>query len=94
MKIKGTCSRCGKDFLAEQLAESHGHCPWCGLAFSPDYTSNLTKALQSADVAGDVLEDALEQIADLEPKFELDEDAVLEPLREALRSQRRRHARA
>jgi hypothetical protein len=94
MKIKGTCSRCGKDFLAEQLVESHGRCPWCGLTFSRDYTANLIKALQSADVAGDVLEDALDQIADLEPRFELHEDAVLEPLREALRSQRRRHARA
>lgn len=94
MKIKGTCAKCGKDFLAEQVVGSHGHCPWCGQAFSPDYTANLVKALQSAEVAGDVLEDALDQIADLEPRFDLDEDTVLEPLRAALRTQRRRRARA
>lgn len=94
MKIKGTCGRCGKDFLAEQVVASHGHCPWCGQAFNPDYTANLVKALQEADVAGDVLEDALRQIADLEPHFELDETSVLEPLGETLRAQRRRRSRA
>lgn len=94
MKIKGTCTHCGKDVLAEQIVESHGHCPWCGKAFTRDYTSNLVKALESADAAGDVLEDALRQIADIEPHLELDEGEILDSLAEALRALRRRRARA
>lgn len=94
MKIKGTCGNCGKDFLAEQVVDGHGHCPWCGRAFTRDYTANLMKAMQAADVAGDVFVDALQEIADLQPAFELDESEVVEPILEALRAQRRRHARA
>ncbi len=94
MKIKGTCAHCGRDLLAEQVAGARGHCPWCGAAFTRDYTANLARALQQAEVAGEALRDALETIADIEPALELDEDSVLEPLREMLHSQRRRHARA
>lgn len=93
MKIRGTCGNCGREFLAEQVIAAHGHCPWCGKAFTRDYTANLARALAQADAAGDVLEAALEQIADIQPALDLDEESVLEPLREALRAQRRRRAR-
>ncbi len=94
MKIKGTCAHCGRDFLAEQVVDAHGHCPWCGQTFDRDYTANLAAALQQADAAGRVLRGALERIAEIEPAFDLDEGSVLQPLREALRSRRRRGARA
>ena len=94
MKIRGTCGNCGREFLAEQVIAAHGHCPWCRKPFTSDYTANLARALAQADAAGDVLEGALEQIADIQPALELDEESVLEPLRGALRAQRRRRARA
>ncbi|HEX6262749.1 MAG TPA: hypothetical protein VF097_07880 [Actinomycetota bacterium] len=94
MKIRGTCGNCGKEFLVEQVVASHGHCPWCGKAFTRDYTANLARALAQADAAGDVLEDALEAIADIHPAMDLDEESVLEAIREPLRAQRRRRTPA
>lgn len=93
MRIKGTCKSCGREWLATQVVESHGHCPWCGQAFTRDYTANLSRALAAAGTSGQVLEDALQQIADMDPNLELDEDTIIEPIREAIRSMRRRRAR-
>jgi hypothetical protein len=93
VKIKGTCGRCGREFLAQQVIQSHGHCPWCGQAFSPDYTAALAQALQQAEVAGNRLQDALEQLAALEPAMELDDETIVAPIRDALRAARRRRSR-
>jgi hypothetical protein len=92
MRIKGTCTNCGREFLPEQVAAAGGHCPWCGRAFDADYTALLVHALQQAARAGNELQAALEQMADIEElAMEIDEESVLEPLREALR-RIRRHA--
>ena len=94
MKIRGTCANCGREFLPEQVIEAGGHCPWCGKAFNRDYTALLVQALQQADRAGDVLEDALKDIASVEElAMDIDEESVLEPLRDALEAIRRRRAR-
>ncbi|MGH2683537.1 MAG: hypothetical protein ACRDIX_09930 [Actinomycetota bacterium] len=93
MKIKGTCARCGREFLAQQVIESHGHCPWCGQAFNRDYTAALRQALQEAEVAGNRLQDALQQIAALDLAMELDDETVLGPIRDELRAARRRRSR-
>lgn len=93
MKIKGTCARCGREFLAQQVVEAHGHCPWCGQAFNRDYTAVLTQALQEAEVAGNRLQDALQQIAGLELAMELDDETVLGPIRDELRTARRKRSR-
>ena len=94
MRIRGTCANCSREFLPEQVAAAGGHCPWCGKAFNRAYTAMLVEQLQRADQAGDVLQDALEQIAAIdELAMEIDEDSVLEPLREALRAIKRRRAR-
>lgn len=93
MRIKGTCSNCRKDLLIEQVVGSAGRCPWCGFVFQAHYTVVLAQALQQADAAADALEAALKYIADLKPAFELDEESILEPLREAIRTQQRQHAR-
>ncbi|HEV8572506.1 MAG TPA: hypothetical protein VGR49_05605 [Actinomycetota bacterium] len=93
MKIKGTCARCGREFLAQQVIQSHGHCPWCGQAFNRDYTANLAQALQQAEVAGNRLQDALQQIAGLELAMELDDETVLGPIRNELRAARRRRSK-
>jgi transposase len=93
MKIKGTCARCGREFLAQQVIQGHGHCPWCGQAFNRDYTAVLSQALQEAEVAGNRLQDALQQIAGLELAMELDDETVLGPIRDELRAARRRRSR-
>jgi hypothetical protein len=92
MRIKGTCTNCGREFMPEQVVAAGGHCPWCGKAFDRDYTALLLQALQQAQRAGDELEAALDQIADLEAlAMQIDEESVLQPLRDALR-RIRRHA--
>jgi transposase-like protein len=94
MRIRGTCANCGREFLPDQVIEAGGHCPWCGKAFNRDYTSLLVQALRQADQAGNLLEDALQDIASVEElAMDIDEQSVLEPLREALRAIRRRRAR-
>jgi hypothetical protein len=94
MRIRGTCANCGREFLPDQVIEAGGHCPWCGKAFNPDYTALLVQALRQADQAGDLLQDALQDIASVEElAMDIDEESVLEPLREALRAIRRRRAR-
>jgi transposase len=93
MKIKGTCSRCGREFLASQVVEGHGHCPWCGNAFNKDYTAVLANALREAESHGESFQAVLEQIAGMELAMELDEESVIGPLRNALRTARGRRAR-
>jgi hypothetical protein len=77
VKIRGTCRRCGREFLVQQVLESQGHCPWCGQPFQPQYTAVLAEALQQAEAAGSSLENALEKIAGMGPALVLDEDSVL-----------------
>jgi hypothetical protein len=61
----------------QQVLDSQGHCPWCGLAFQPHYTAVLAEALQQAEMAGNALEGALEKIAGIQPALVLDEESVL-----------------
>ncbi len=94
MKIRGTCTNCGREFLPEQVIDAGGHCPWCGKAFNRDYTALLVQALRQADQAGDDLEAALKDMASIdELAMDVDEESVLEPLRDALRAVRHRRAR-
>ncbi len=92
MKIKGTCRRCGREFLVDQVIQSGGGCPWDGKPFEPDYAVVLVNALRDAQAAGTALEDALGKVADLEPDFVLDADSVLEELRSHLERLERLHA--
>jgi len=77
VKVKGTCSNCGREFLVQQVLESEGHCPWCGKAFQPHYTAVLVDALGLVEGAGNTLENALEKVAGMHPNFVLDEDSIL-----------------
>jgi hypothetical protein len=77
VKIKGTCRRCGREFLVEQVIGNGGRCPWDGKPFQADYAAVLVELLRDAEAAGDTLENALEKISDLEPEFVLDADTVL-----------------
>jgi hypothetical protein len=91
VKIKGTCRRCGREFLVEQVLENGGVCPWDGKPFQADYAAVLVDSLRDADSAGNTLENALEKIADLEPAFVLDIDSVLAEIRRHLERLERSH---
>jgi hypothetical protein len=84
VKIKGTCRRDGRDFMAEQVIAGGGECPWDGEPFQADYAVTLVNALRDAEEAGTKLEQALEQIADLNPEFSLDVESVLGSVRSSL----------
>ena len=91
MKIKGTCRRCGREFLAEQVIRNGGRCPWDGKPFQADYAVVLVDALTDAEAAGNTLENALEKLADIEPEFVLDEGSVLDEIRGHLERLERVH---
>lgn len=91
MKIKGTCRRCGRGFLVEQVLENGGKCPWDGKPFKPDYAVVLVDALRDAEAAGNTMENALEKLADLEPDFVLDTDSAIATLRGHLERLERAH---
>ena len=84
MKIKVIHTECGRESLVQQVIASQGHCPWDGKPFDNDYTAVLTEALETAEAAGDALENALEKMAGLGPALRLDEASVVGPLRESI----------
>jgi hypothetical protein len=84
VKIKGTCKRDGREFLAEQIVDLGGACPWDGEPFNADYAAVLVESLREAERLGSGLERALERVASLHPAFTLDEESVLGELRTQL----------
>lgn len=84
MKIKGTCKRDGRDFMAEQLIDRGGECPWDGQPFNADYAAVLVESLAAAERAGTELERALDRVASLHPAFTLDEESVVGEIRRQL----------
>lgn len=91
MKIKGTCRRCGREFLVEQVIRNGGRCPWDGKPFQADYAVVLVDSLRDTEAAGNTLENALEKVADIEPEFVLDIDSVIGRIREHLERLERSH---
>jgi hypothetical protein len=91
VKIKGTCRRCGREFLVEQVIGNGGRCPWDGKPFQADYAVVLVDSLRDAETAGNTLENALEKVADIEPEFVLDIDSVIGRIREHLERLERSH---
>ena len=89
MKVRGTCQRCGREVLVQQVVDFGGHCPWCGRPFQAQYTAVLVESLREVEDAGNVLEDALERIAGMDPALVLDEESVLGRLRQHLLDLRR-----
>ncbi len=81
MKIRVVHDLCGREILVQQILESQGHCPWDGKPFNRDYTAVLSAALEQAEEAGRVLENALEKIAGMEPSLRIDDESVLGRIR-------------
>jgi hypothetical protein len=80
LKIKVVHDECGREVLVRQILETGGHCPWDGKPFNKDYTAILAGALEAAENAGGVLENALDKIADMNPSMTLDRDSILGPI--------------
>ena len=81
MKIKLYHTLCGREVLVRQVLQTGGHCPWDGKPFNKDYTALLAETLETAESAGDVLENALEKINGMDPAFVIDSDSVLGDIR-------------
>ena len=77
MNITGTCKTCGRELLARQVVEGGGSCPWCGTPFCPDYAVTLVQRLADAEDAGERLEKAIEELADLRPGLSVDVESVI-----------------
>ena len=80
MKIKVIHNECGRESMVQQILEAQGHCPWEGKAFNKHYTAILSEALETAENAGSVLENALEKISDMDPAMTFDRESLIEPL--------------
>ena len=80
MKIKVTHTLCGRQVFVQQIVESAGHCPWDGKPFEKDYTAILAEALEQAEIAGGILENALEKIAGMNPDMTIDPASIMDPL--------------
>jgi len=91
VKIKGTCRRCGREFLVDEVIGNGGRCPLDGKPFQRDYAVVLVDSLRDAQDAGGTIENALEKVADLEPEFVLDVDSVIAQLRGHLERLERTH---
>jgi hypothetical protein len=81
VKLRGTCLRCGRDFLTQQVVDNGGHCWNDGKPYQPEYTALLPELLEQAEAAGTALEAALEKLAGMNPLLVLDEETVLGPIR-------------
>jgi hypothetical protein len=77
LKVKVIHDACGREVLVQQILDSQGHCPWDGLAFNNDYTAVLAEALEQTEVAGGMLENALEKIVGMNPAFTIDRASLL-----------------
>jgi hypothetical protein len=84
VKIKFVHNLCGREILVQQVLETGGHCPWDGKPFSRDYTAILAEALEAAENAGGLLENALEKIASMEPDIRFERTTIIDPLTEQL----------
>jgi len=84
MKIKAMCNRCGREFFFEQAIASGGRCPWDGEPFTADYAVVLVEAMQHAEEAGSLFEQALEDIAAVRPAFTVDASSVQAKIQAAI----------
>jgi hypothetical protein len=84
VKLKVFHTVCGRQILVRQILDTGGHCPWDGIPFNKDYTAVLAEALEAAENAGGVLENALEKIAGMGPAMTIDRESILGGIEEQL----------
>jgi hypothetical protein len=77
VKIKVFHTECGREALVRQILDTGGHCPWDGKPYNKDYTAVLAESLEAAEEAGNVLENAMEKIAQMDPAMIIDRASVL-----------------
>ena len=88
MKIEATCNTCHRRFLLSQIgpeSDAPGRCPFCGARFARHYGQALVESVEDAEVAADHVTAALRRLITFEKGFDIDIDAVIRSLQQALR---------
>jgi hypothetical protein len=88
MKIEATCNTCGRRFLLSQIgpdSDAPGRCPFCGARFARHYSGALVDSVEDAEQAADHVTVALRRLITFEKGFDINTDAVIKSLHEALK---------
>lgn len=86
MKLIGTCQRCDRELLLDQLldTETGARCPWCGAGMAGHYNAILHRVIPEIERAGRDLTRGLKVLRGDWTGFDLDERSVLGPIVRAL----------
>jgi hypothetical protein len=88
MKIEATCNTCDRTFLLSQIgpdSDAPGRCPFCGARFARHYGGALVEAVQDAERASQHVTAALRRLIGFETGFDIDIEAVITSLKDALK---------
>jgi hypothetical protein len=89
MKIEATCDTCRRTFLLSQIgpdSDAPGRCPFCGAHFARHYSTVLVPAAAEAEEAADRFVRVLGKLQSMEKGFDIDIDALLAEVSEAVHS--------
>lgn len=92
MDIKIKCRACDRDFplsLAMDEDSQKGHCPFCGEALTPQYTSTFLDAAERVLALAPEFEKHLTLFAEMAGSFEIIADSVVKPVADAVAVQDR-----
>lgn len=85
MRVHATCDHCGREFLLFQLYNAEpctaDRCPHCSRHLG---VSNVRPLAVGVDRAGTELVRCLNELAARDPRFRVDPDTLLGPIRDAL----------
>lgn len=87
MKIEATCDTCRRTFLLAQIgpdSDAPGRCPFCGAHFARHYTTVLVPAVVEAEEAADRFVRILGKLQSMEKGFDIDINALLAEISEAV----------
>lgn len=90
MDIKITCRACGRKFplaLAMDPEGRPGHCAFCGESLAFQYTGTFVETAARVMERSEDFVRQLSLFAELAGGFEIDPDSVIDPVKEAIRSQ-------
>ncbi len=90
MDIKIKCRACERVYpisMATDPETRPGHCPFCGEVLAFQYPGTFVDAAERVMGLGKEFEHQVQLLAELAGGFALDEDSVLVPVKEAIRTQ-------
>ncbi|HVL82307.1 MAG TPA: hypothetical protein VM840_12035 [Actinomycetota bacterium] len=90
MDIKITCRACERTYPVSETVDPEGrpgHCPFCGQSLAFQYASTYIDAAERVLALAPEFQRQLTLFAELAGGFEIEEDTILGPLREAIAKQ-------